>query len=118
MDIAKLPLSPGKKAGDFVYVSGQLGFGEDGSIVDGGVAEQARQALRNIERILDSHGAQLGDVIKMNIWLTAKSDFLEFNAAYSEHFKPGQFPARSTVVSDLLIEGAKVEIDAIAYLGQ
>ena len=118
MDTSKLPLSPGKRAGDFVYVSGQLGFDENGSIVSADIADQARQTLKNIEKVLQAHGAKLRDVVKMNIWLTSKSDFPEFNAVYSGHFEPGQFPTRSTVVSELLIDGAKIEIDAVAYLGR
>lgn len=55
-------------------------------------------------------------IIKTSVWLTDKADFLGLNRAYAESF-PSHSPARSTVVSDLLIPGARVEIDAVAYLG-
>ncbi len=54
--------------------------------------------------------------MKVSVWLTDKADFPAFNAAYREYF-PERPPARSTVVSELLIAGAKVEIDAIAFAG-
>ena len=86
--------------------------------MEGGIAAQVRQALKNMEKVLGTHGAQLRDVVKMNAWLTSKDDFSEYNAAYSEYFEPGQFPTRTTVVSELLVDGARIEIEAVAYLGE
>tara|TARA_B100000035_G_scaffold292638_1_gene281442 strand:- start:360 stop:692 length:333 start_codon:yes stop_codon:yes gene_type:complete len=105
-------------AGGFVFVSGQLGFGADGQLVGDGISAQAHQTLENIKLVLSDNGARLSDVVKVNIWLTTKSDFIEFNKVYASYFADGKFPSRSTVLSQLLIDGARVEIDAVAYVGQ
>ena len=118
MDTSKLPLSPGKQAGDFVFVSGQLGLDATGQVCDPTIEGQTRQAMRSIENVLAQHDLALRDVVKINIWLTDKGDFPAFNAVYSSFFDAGGFPARSTVISELLIEGARVEIDAIALCGR
>lgn len=117
MTISSLPLRPFVKSGDFIFVSGQLGFTEPGVLIDGGIEEQTAQALRNIETILAAEGSSLDKIVKTNIWLTGKEYFPGFNKAYGAAFTSGIFPARSTVVSGLLIEGAVVEIDAIARIG-
>jgi 2-iminobutanoate/2-iminopropanoate deaminase len=111
-----IPLSPAIRAGDFVFVSGQLGIDDAGAVVAPDVAAQARHAIERIRSVLNQAGVELSKVVKVSVWLTDKADFAAFNAAYREFF-PDRPPARSTVVSDLLIAGAKVEIDAIAYAG-
>src|SRR3546814_3415943 len=73
--------------------------------------------MRNIRAILDQAGLGLSTLVKVSVWLTDKADFAAFNTVYREYF-PDRPPARSTVVSDLLIAGAKVEIDAIAFAGR
>ncbi len=117
LDTSRLPLSPGMKAGDFVFVSGQLGFDSTGKLVGDDIGAQTRQAMVNVQQVLASHGVAFADVVKVSIWLTEKSDFAAFNSVYSSFFEPGSFPARSTVVSELLIDGARVEIDVVAYTG-
>lgn len=111
-----VPLTPAIRAGDFIFVSGQLGIDDKGAVVAEDVAAQARQAIERIRSILGQADAGLGSVVKVSVWLTDKADFPAFNAAYREFF-PDRPPARSTVVSDLLIPGARVEIDAIAFVG-
>jgi 2-iminobutanoate/2-iminopropanoate deaminase len=111
-----IPLTPAIRAGDFVFVSGQLGIDDAGTVVADDVAAQARHAMERIRSILAQADVELSAVVKMSVWLTDKADFPAFNAAYREFF-PDRPPARSTVVSDLLIPGAKVEIDAIAFAG-
>jgi 2-iminobutanoate/2-iminopropanoate deaminase len=93
-----------------------LGIDDRGAIVAEDVAAQARHALERIRSILGQGGAGLASVVKVSVWLTDKADFPAFNAAYREFF-PECPPARSTVVSELLIPGARVEIDAIAFVG-
>lgn len=110
----KIPLSPAVRAGDFLFISGQLGLDEEGRIAADDVAGQLRHCVRRLRAVLALAGADLGAIVKTNVWLTDKSDFAAFNAAYREFF-PDKPPARSTVVSDLLIPGARVEIDAVAY---
>jgi reactive intermediate/imine deaminase len=108
-----LPFSPAIRAGDFVYVSGQVAHDENGELVEGGIVKQTRQTIENLRRILEKAGCTLDDVIKCNVWLADARDFWSFNKVYAGHF-PGVPPARSTVQSPLMID-AKIEIDCVAY---
>jgi reactive intermediate/imine deaminase len=108
-----LPSSPAIRAGDFVYVSGQVAHDENGELVDGGIIKQTRQTVENLRRILEKAGCTLDDVIKCNVWLADARDFWSFNKIYASYF-PGVPPARSTVQSPLMID-AKIEIDCVAY---
>ncbi len=108
-----VPLTPAVRAGDFVYVSGQVPVGEDGQVVEGGVAAETRQVLENLRKCLEMAGCDLSDVIKTTVWLRDRDDFVDFNAAYAAFF-PENPPARSTAESRLMIDIA-VEIEAIAY---
>jgi reactive intermediate/imine deaminase len=108
-----LPFSPAIRAGDFVYVSGQVAHDENGELVDGGIVKQTRQTVENLRRILEKAGCTLDDVIKCNVWLADARDFWSFNKVYASSF-PGVPPARSTVQSPLMID-AKIEIDCVAY---
>ncbi|TDG15991.1 RidA family protein [Seongchinamella unica] len=112
-DGSSAPLSAAYAAAGFLFTSGQLAFDEAGKLHTGDIAEQTRLCLENIHRLLTNEGLSLQDVVKVNIWLTDASDFRGFNAAYSEFFGEHR-PARSTVRSDLMLPGAKVEIEAIA----
>lgn len=107
------PLSAAYAAAGFLFTSGQLAFDETGKLHTGDIAEQTRLCLENIRRLLAGEGLSLQDVVKVTIWLTDAADFGGFNAAYSEFFGEHR-PARSTVRSDLMLPGAKVEIEAIA----
>lgn len=111
-----VPLSAAVRAGDFIIVSGQLGLDERGNLAAADVAGQLRQCIVRIRAILDQAGVGLDAVVKATAWLTDPSDFAAFNAAYREFF-PERPPARSTVVSALLIPGARVEIEVVAYAG-
>jgi len=111
-----IPLSPAIRAGDLLFVSGQLGLDAGGKLVAGDIAAQTHQCVARIRALLAEAGAGLDRIVKINVWLTDKADFAGFNDVYRGYF-PLRPPARSTVVSDLLIPGAKVEIDAIAWLG-
>lgn len=104
--------SPVRRAGDLLFLSGQIGV-DDSGFVDGGVEGQTRQTLLNIERVLGEHGAALSDVVKSVVYLSAMADWASMNAVYGEVM--GQpYPARSAVGSELF-PGALVEIDVIAY---
>jgi reactive intermediate/imine deaminase len=108
-----LPFSPAIRAGDFVYVSGQVAHDENGELINGGIIAQTRQTIENLRRILAQAGCSLDDVIKCNVWLADARDFWSFNKVYASYF-PGVPPARSTVQSPLMID-AKIEIDCVAY---
>ncbi len=110
---AQVPLSPAVRAGEYVFVSGQVPVGADGKIVEGGVAAETRQVLENLRACLEMAGCGLSDVVKTTVWLRDRDDFAEFNATYAEFF-PENPPARSTAESRLMIDIA-VEIEAIAY---
>ena len=111
----RLPLSTACRAGELVFVSGQVGFGPDGRLVAGGIEAETRQTLDNIAAALDAAGATLADIVKVTVWLADLGDFAAFNAVYRTYF-PASPPARSTVQAGLMI-GARVEIEAIAYTG-
>ncbi len=111
------PYSKAVSANGFVFVSGQVGVGEDGRLVQGGISAEAKQAIENIRTILKSTGLDLGHVVKATVWLTDQRDFEAFNAVYRDYFSSG-LPARACVRSDL-IGPYRVEIEAIAaQIGQ
>jgi reactive intermediate/imine deaminase len=108
-----LPRSLATRAGDLVFVSGQVARKEDGSIVTGGIEAQARQTLQNVAHVLALAGCSLEDIVKTTIWLQDARDFDEFNRVYAEFF-PGNKPSRSTLQATNMV-GTKIEIEAIAY---
>lgn len=109
-----LPLSKAIRAGDFVFLSGQLGLNTHGQLAGQTIETQTRQALQNISAILAEAGASLSHVVKSTVWLVDRADFGRFNQIYAEYFAH-QPPVRSTVVSGLVLNGALVEIEVVAY---
>ncbi|MEJ7799632.1 MAG: Rid family hydrolase [Ilumatobacter sp.] len=106
------PYTPAVRAGDFIFVSGQLGM-LDGSLADG-VAAQTTQAVENLAGQLDAMGATLGDVVKTTCFLADMDAFATFNDAYVVGFGNHR-PARSTIaVRELPVNGL-VEIEAVAF---
>jgi 2-iminobutanoate/2-iminopropanoate deaminase len=112
------PYSQGIKAGDFVFTAGQAGVDPaTGKLVEGGIAEQTRQVLRNIQSILGAADSSLDRVVKCGVFLQDMADFQAMNAVYAEFFPPDKNPpARTTVQAAKLPLGALVEIDAVALL--
>jgi len=110
-----LPLSRAVQAGDFIFLSGQIGLSEDGTI-DPSVEVQTRQCLENGRRVLREAGLDLEDVVKATVWLTNPEDFPAFNRVYGEYFEKSP-PARSTVASALMVPGLLVEIELVASAG-
>ncbi len=112
------PYSQGIKAGDFVFTAGQAGVDPaTGKLVEGGIAGQTRQVLRNIESILEAAGSSLDRVVKCGVFLQDMADFQAMNTVYAEFFPPDKNPpARTTVQAAKLPLGALVEIDAVALL--
>lgn len=107
------PYTPAVRAGDFIFVSGQLGMA-DGALVDGGVAGQTSQAVANLSERLAELGAELTDVVKTTCFLIDMDAFSTFNAAYVEAFGRHR-PARSTIAVRELPFAGQVEIEAVAY---
>ena len=110
----KLPLSKAARAGDFVFLSGQLGLGADGKLAGDDIKTQTRQTIENIKSLLTEAGSDLSDVIKATVWLTDTGNFAAFNEIYAEYFSTNP-PPRSAVCSALMLPGALVEIEVIAY---
>jgi 2-iminobutanoate/2-iminopropanoate deaminase len=110
---AKVPLSPAVRAGDFVFVSGQVPVDASGNVVEAHIGVQTRQVLDNIASVLEMAGCSLSDVVKTTVWLKHAEDFPGFNAAYAPYFQKDP-PARSTAESRLMID-ILVEIEAVAY---
>lgn len=106
--------TPALRAGDFIFVSGQMAFDSDMRIVPGGIADQTTVVIAHIARALADVGADIDDVVKTTVWLTNPDDFAIFNETYARHFINGP-PARATVGSVLMVPGALVEIEATAY---
>ena len=110
------PLSPATRAGDFVFVSGQVPTDDDGQIVAGGIEAQTRQVFKRLEEVLALAGCTLDDVCKVGVWLADARDFGSFNRVYMECFGSHR-PARSTVESRMMID-VRLEMDVVAYQPQ
>ena len=110
------PYSPAVRAGDFIYISGQVPVDPvSNQTMLGDIQQETRQVLNNINRILEGCGASRADVIKCQVYLSDVKDFAAMNEVYTEFFGEAK-PARTTIgVGALPLPGAKVEIDAIAY---
>lgn len=110
----KAALSPGIISNGFLFVSGAVAFGPDGSIVGEDVTTQTRQTMENIRAILTEAGAGFDDVVQSRAYLTRiKEDFTTFDSIYREYFT-SPFPARTTIGIELAIPGLLVEIDVVA----
>lgn len=106
------PFAKAVRAGDYVYVSGQVPA-EDGEIIAGGIVPQTEKVMQNIIEVLALAGCGLEHVVKVNVWLDDPRDFTSFNGVFKKYFTENP-PARSTVRSELMVD-AKVEMDVIAY---
>lgn len=113
IDGRRLSLSRAIRAGDLVFLTGQIPFQDGVPMTEGTIEEQTRAVLTEIRKTLALAGCELSDVVKTMVWLTDRSDFPGFNAVYAEYF-PNEPPARSAVVNDLLID-VRVEVEVIAY---
>lgn len=108
------PYSQAIQVGNLVYTSGQIPIDPStGSFVEGGIKEQTRQSLSNVQSILKEAGLTMNDVIKTTVFLTDMNDFAEMNSVYAEFFS-NPYPARSAVAVKTLPKGALVEIEVIA----
>lgn len=103
------------RAGDWVICSGQVAL-KDGALIDGGVGAQVTVALANMAGLLASEGASLSHVVKTTVFLVDMNDYAEMNAAYIAAFGDHR-PTRSAVAVAALPIGARVEIEAWAYVG-
>jgi 2-iminobutanoate/2-iminopropanoate deaminase len=108
-----LSLSRAIRAGDFVYLTGQIPMRDGAPMIDGTVEDQTRAVLDDITATLSEAGCTRDDVVKAMVWLRDRADFPGFNAVYGEYF-PIEPPTRSAVVTDLLVD-VRVEVEVVAY---
>jgi 2-iminobutanoate/2-iminopropanoate deaminase len=103
------------KAGDYLFVTGQLGVDpKTNKLVPGGAAEQAEQVMRNLETVLRGAGTTIDRAVMVRIFLVNfATDYPGVNKVYASYFKAGRYPARTTVGVTHLALGAAVEIDMI-----
>jgi len=111
------PYSQAIRAGDFLFVSGQLPIDPaTGQMAAGDAAAQAGQSLANIRAILDAAGMEMSNIVKTNVFLKDMGDFPKVNEVYAGFFE-GEYPARAAVEVARLPKDALVEIEAVAYKG-
>ena len=110
------PYSAGVKTEQFIFTAGQLGIiPESGNIIDGGIENETRQSILNIQHILEEAGSSLNLIVKTTVFLRDMNEFSRMNAVYGEFFKENP-PARSTIQAAALPKNGAVEIEAIALV--
>lgn len=110
------PYSQAIQVGNLVYTSGQLPIDPaTGKFPEGGIKEQTRQSLTNIQAILQETGLTMGNVIKTTVFMADMNDFADMNNVYAEFFTE-PYPARSAVAVKSLPKGALVEIEVVAEI--
>ncbi len=118
---APAPIGPYSQAvdcGDVVFCSGAIPLDPvSGEIVPGGVTEQTKQVMANVDAVLRAAGCSFANVVKTTIYLVDMSEFAAVNAVYGEAFAGTTPPARSTVAVAALPRGSRVEIEVIARRG-
>ena len=108
-----LPFYPAVRAGDFIFVSGQVGKDADGNMVEGTIEVETQATIDAIRRILAEDGAALGDVVRVTTFLQDARDFGRYNKVFAQNFQ-GTALARTTVEARAVID-TKIEMDAVAY---
>lgn len=111
-----LPFHPAVRAGDFIFISGQVAKDEKGNMCAGTIEEQTRWTIEALRRILALDGADLSDIVRVTVYLEDTRDFGRYNRVFAEYFPEGHI-ARTTVEARAVID-TKIEMDAIAYKPQ
>ena len=111
-----LPFSSAVRIGDILYLSGQMGFRDDGTLADG-MEGQARQALENVRAVLDSAGLGFRDVFHCTVMLADMAQWADFNTVYLQYFRD-PLPTRSAFGANGLALGGLVELECQAYAGE
>lgn len=110
------PYSQAVQVGNTVYLSGQIALDPDsGQLVEGGFEKQVHRAIRNMKAVIEASGGNLGQCVRLTLYLTDLGDFPKANEIMQEYFK-APFPARSTVGVASLPRGAAFEIEATVVL--
>jgi len=112
------PYSQAVRAGELVFASGQIPIDPTtGEFVAGGIAEQTEQVLRNLRAVFEAAGLTMNQIVKTTVFLADMDDFTAMNEVYGRFFD-GEPPARATVQAARLPRDARVEIEAIALVGE
>jgi 2-iminobutanoate/2-iminopropanoate deaminase len=113
------PYSQAVKAGNFVFLSGQIPLDpQTGQMIGGDDVEaQTAQVMKNLQAVLEAANSSFAQVVKATIFLTDLGDFATVNKLYGSYFEGMLPPARATVQVAALPRGAKVEIELIALTG-
>ncbi|MGE0211966.1 MAG: RidA family protein [Parvibaculaceae bacterium] len=109
----KITVSRAIRAGDMVYLTGQIPFKNGEPMTTGTIEEQTRVTVEAIRDTLTEAGCELSDVVKSMVWLRDKEDFPGFNQVYGEYF-PVEPPTRSAVVGTMLVD-VRIELEVVAY---
>lgn len=108
------PYSQAIKTGNLIFCSGQIPINPaTGNIVDGGIEEQAHQALKNVCNLLEAAGSSIKKVVKTTVFLADMNDFVTVNGIYAQYFSE-PFPARSAVAVKTLPKNVLIEVEVIA----
>jgi 2-iminobutanoate/2-iminopropanoate deaminase len=108
------PYNQAVKAGSLLFISGQICIDPaSGELVNGGIADETHQVMKNLSAILEKAGMNLSNVVKTTIFLTDMKKFAEVNEVYGQYFQ-GNYPARETVEVSALPKFVNVEISMIA----
>ena len=112
------PYSQGVRAGDLLYVSGQVPIDpKTGAVVEGGIQAQAHQVFKNLKAILEEAGMSFDNVVKTTVLLADMGDFATVNEIYAQYFNGAILPARAAFQVAALPKAAMVEIELVAYQG-
>ena len=109
------PYSQGIKAGDLIFVSGQLPMTPGGELITDDIAAAADRSLQNVRAVLEAAGASMIDVVKVTVFLADMADFGAMNEVYKKYFTE-PYPARAAIAVKELPKGAPLEIEAIAVV--
>jgi reactive intermediate/imine deaminase len=108
-----LPFHPAARAGDFVYVSGQVPRDADGTVVAGTIEQETRAVIETLRRVLQTAGCDLSDIVKVTTYLEDARDFGRYNGVFKEFFPDGRL-ARTTVEARAVIS-TRIEMDCVAH---
>ena len=111
-----LPFHPAVRAGDFIFVSGQVPKDENGNMRSGTIEDETRWTIESIRRILVLDGADLGDIVKVTVYLQDARNFGRYNKVFAEYFPEGRI-SRTSVEARAVID-CRIEMVAVAYKPQ
>lgn len=109
------PYSQGVRAGNTVYLSGQIGLDPASANLVEGIEAQTHQVLKNLRAVAQAAGGELDDIVKLTLLLADLADFVKVNEIMATYFKP-PYPARATYQVAALPKGARIEVEAILAL--